>query len=208
MDPRLPGAQGLWAAFSNPWFARPVLARAHALFTVATVLGCLLADVTYAQDSSSIQVPPTQNPYIRAVATLYQQAKYEEALTRLDKALEWKANEKQEVLWLKLMQGVLQAELAQGAALESFKQALALDAEAQLPVKGSRRLRKLFEQARSTLALSANEALLGQEWEPSPGAPGAAEVPRPPPRRYGLAWAYMARWICSGWASPPPSLRE
>jgi tetratricopeptide (TPR) repeat protein len=151
------------------------------------VLACLVTGIAHAEESSKVEVPQTQNPYIRAVATLYEQAKYEEALTRLEKALEWKSNGPQEVLWLKLMQGVLQAELAPGAALESFKQALAMDELAQLPVKGSRRLRKLFEQARSTLALPADEDLLAQEWEQSRSAPGAAAGSGPPPRRYGMS---------------------
>ena len=136
------------------------------------------ANAQEASEDSKIEVPATQNPYIQAVATLYKQAKQEEALSKLEKALEWKSNGPQEVLWLKLMKGVLQAELGQGGALESFKEALVQDSQAQLPVmKASWRLRKLFEQARNTAGLPADEELLAEELEPS----------GPPPRRYGMS---------------------
>ncbi|AKJ03147.1 hypothetical protein [Archangium gephyra] len=130
-------------------------------------------------------MPQTQNPYIKSIATLYEQARYEEALSRLQKVLDWKANDTQELLWLKLMQGVLQVELSQGEALESFKEALALDKQSQLPVQGSRRLRKLFEQARDTLDLPADKELLAKELDAV--VPKAPVVRGPPPRRYGLS---------------------
>ncbi len=145
---------------------------------------CLAAAVTHAQESSKVEVPQTLNPYIPAVATLYEQARYEEAQSKLEKALDWKDNGTQEHIWLKLMQGVLQAELSQPGALESFKQALTLDKDARLPVQGSRRLRKLFEQARTTLALPTDEELLAQELELGTAAPAASG---PPPRRHGLS---------------------
>jgi hypothetical protein len=71
--------------------------------------------------------------------------------------------------------------------MESFKEALAMDAEARLPVKGSRRLLKLFEQARSKGGLPANEEVLAAELEPEPGVPVAASSR--PPRRQGLSVA-------------------
>ncbi|QRK12259.1 autotransporter outer membrane beta-barrel domain-containing protein [Archangium violaceum] len=154
---------------------------------VVGALTYLAVPVAHAEESSKVVVPTTKNPYISAVATLYKKARYEEAQSKLEKALEWKSNGTQEVLWLKLMQGVLQAELAQGNALESFKEALALNKEAQLPVQGSRRLRKLFEQARSTLGLPADKELLAQELDVRPVAPVAPGVSGPPPRRYGMS---------------------
>lgn len=153
-------------------------------------LVCLAAPAAHAQESSKVVLPTqTHNPYINAVATLYEQGRFPEALSKLEKALDWKSNGPQEVLWLKLMQGVLQAELSQGEALESFKQALALDKDAQLPVQGSRRLRKLFEQARSTLGLPADKELLAKELEQNASAPKAPRAP--PPRRYG--WSLGVR---------------
>ncbi|HEX8706078.1 MAG TPA: hypothetical protein VF815_45005 [Myxococcaceae bacterium] len=103
-------------------------------------------------------------------------------MSKLEKALEWKSNSPQEVLYLKLMKGVLQAELGQSGALESFKEALTQDPQAQLPVPAaSWRLRKLFEQARSTAGLPADEELLAEEIDPG------AEPSGPPLRRYGLS---------------------
>jgi tetratricopeptide (TPR) repeat protein len=152
---------------------------------MALALTCLAAPAADAQESSEaskVEVPATQNPYLQAVATLYEQAKHEEALSKLEKALEWKSNGPQEVQFLKLMKGVLQAELGQSGALESFKEALAQDPQAQLPVPAaSWRLRKLFEQARSTAGLPADEELLAEEIDPG------AEPSGPPPRRYGLS---------------------
>ena len=155
----------------------------HALRTstaMALGLACLVAPEADAQESSEdakVEVPATQNPYITAVATLYKQARHEEALSKLEKALEWKSNGPKEVLFLKLMKGVLQAELGESGALESFKEALALDAQARLPVPASWRLRKLFEQARNTAGLPPDEELLAEELEPS----------GPPPRSHGLS---------------------
>jgi hypothetical protein len=134
-----------------------------------------------ASEASKVEVPATENFYIPAVATLYEQSRHEEALSKLEKALESKSNGPQEVLWLKLMKGVLQAELGQGGALETFKEALVQDSQAQLPVQGSWRLRKLFEQARNTAGLPADEELLAEELEPG------LEPSGPPPRRYGLS---------------------
>lgn len=154
------------------------------LTTMALPLACLVAPAVAAQEASEaskVAVPATQNPYLQAVATLYEQAKHEEALSKLEKALEWKSNGPQEVLFLKLMKGVLQAELGEGGALESFKEALAQDPQAQLPLLASWRLRKLFEQARSTAGLPADEELLAEELDPG------AEPSGPPPRRYGLS---------------------
>lgn len=154
-----------------PWTA---MALAFSLLAPA-------ADAQEGSESSKVEVPATLNPYIQAVATLYEQARQEEALSKLEKALEWKSNGPQEVLWLKLMKGVLQAELGQSGTLESFKEALALDPQAQLRVKASWRVRKLFEQARNTAGLPADEELLAEELEP------ASEPSGPPPRRYGLS---------------------
>ena len=176
----------LWAALLNPWQLCHSLPRARAFSRVAVALTCLVGAGAHAQEDSKVEVPPTQNPSIPAVVTLYKQARYEEAQSKLEKALEWKANGPQELIWLKLMQGVLQAELSQPGALESFKEALALDKEARLPVQGSRRLRKLFEQARTTLSLPADAQLVAQELELRP-AEKAAAVVGPPPRRYGLS---------------------
>ena len=155
--------------------------------TVWLFLTFLAVPAAHAQESTKVEVPQSQNPYLSAVATLYKQGRYQEALSKLEKALDWTSNGPGEVVWLKLMQGVLQAELSQGEALESFKQALALDKDAQLPMQGSRRLRKLFEQARSTLGLPADKELLAQELEQSAAAAKAPKVSGPPPRRYGLS---------------------
>jgi tetratricopeptide (TPR) repeat protein len=151
---------------------------------MAPPLACLVAPAAHAQEaseSSKVRVPPTENSYIRAVATLYEQARHEEALSKLEKALDWKSNGPQEILFLKLMKGVLQAELGEPGALESFKEALALEPQAQLPVEASWRLRKLFEQARNTAGLPADEELLAEELEPG------SEPSGPPPRSYGLS---------------------
>jgi tetratricopeptide (TPR) repeat protein len=151
---------------------------------VTVALACLVAVTAYAAEPSKVAVPQSENPFLRAVATLYEQGKYEEALSKLEKALESKSNGVQEVLWLKLMKGVLQVELAQGAPLDSFKEALAMDEQAQLPVDGTRRLRKLFEQARNTIGLPADQEILAEELGPEPGA--VVEV-GPPPRSQGLS---------------------
>ena len=152
---------------------------------MALALAFPVAPAAYAQEASEaskVEVPATENPYTLAVATLYEQAKHEEALSKLEKALEWRSNGPQEVLFLKLMKGVLQAELGQSGALESFKEALVQEPQAQLPVPAaSWRLRKLFEQARSTAGLPADEELLAEELDPGLGPSG------PPPRRYGLS---------------------
>jgi hypothetical protein len=150
--------------------------------TKAVVLACLIAG-TASAEASKVEMPKTQNPFIRAVATFYEQGKYEEALSKVEKALEWKSNGTEEVIWLKLMKGVLQAEQGQGTPLESFKEALALDEEAKLPVEGTRRLRKLFEQARSTIGLPTDEELLKAELEQDDGP---VEPSGPPPRALGL----------------------
>ncbi|WNG59065.1 hypothetical protein F0U59_33305 [Archangium gephyra] len=147
---------------------------------------CLAIPAAHAQESSRVVLPQTQNFYINAVATLYEQGRFTEALSKLERALEWKSNGPGEVVWLKIMQGVLQAELSQDEALESFKQALALDKDAQLPVQANRRLRKLFEQARDTLGLPADKTLLAQEMEQNAAASKTPRSAAPPPRRYGL----------------------
>ncbi|HEX8539240.1 MAG TPA: hypothetical protein VF664_17370 [Cystobacter sp.] len=180
----------LWAAVLKSWPGSASLPRVRALSLVTGALTCLAVPAAHAQEASVIKVPPTNNPHISTIAELYKKAKYEEAQSKLEKALEWKSNGTQEVLWLKLMQGVLQAELAQGNALESFKEALTLNKQAQLPVQGSRRLRKLFEQARNTLGLPADKELLAKELEQNSGPRGPVE-PRPPPRRYG--WSVSVR---------------
>ncbi len=162
----------------NPLLPEIPWPRARTLSLVAVALLCLVAATASAEEASKVKVPQTQNPYIHVVASLYDQAKYEEALSKVGKALESKSNGTQEEIWLKLMKGVLQAELAQGAALESFKEALALDANAQLPVEASRRLRKLFEQARNTAGLPTDAELLAEEQGPILG---------PPARRQGLS---------------------
>jgi tetratricopeptide (TPR) repeat protein len=160
------------------------LKRARVFLALALALMCLKTGPASAEEALQIEVPETQNPYIPPVAALYEEAKYEEAFSKLEKALDWKSNGPQEQLWLKLMQGVLQVELAPEAALLSFKEALAMDAEAQLPLKGSRRLRKLFEQARNTVGLPADAELLAEELEPDSGT---LEVRGPPPRQEGLS---------------------
>lgn len=164
----------------NPLVSGTPWPRARCVLLVAAALLCLVAPTASAQEAPKIEVPPTQNPYIPVVANLYEHAKYEEALSKLEKALEWQSNGPQEALWLKLMKGVLQVELAQGAALESFKEALALDVNAQLPVNASRRLRKLFEQARNTAGLPTDAELLADEQGTASG---------PPPRRQGLSFS-------------------
>ncbi|WP_157232391.1 OmpW family outer membrane protein [Hyalangium minutum] len=157
--------------------------RVSAVFMLAWALACLMAGPAWAEEATNIDVPETENPYIQAVATLYGQSKYEEAFSKLEKAQDWKSNGPQEQLWLKLMQGVLQVELAPEAALQTFKEALAMDEQAQLPVKkGSRRLRKLFEQARNTAGLPADLAL-----EEEPDEADAPVVTGPPERRMGLS---------------------
>lgn len=150
------------------------------------------------EEAVQVEVPETQNPYIPVVAALYEVAKYEEALSKLERALE-KANGEREVVWLKLMQGVLQAELAQGTALESFKEALALNEQAELPVKGSRRLRRLFEQARNTVGLPVDAELLAEEY--------LLETGGPPPRPQGWSVSLRAEgdvaWVGTSSVLPP-----
>lgn len=184
MNPLVPGAPCLWAVmWKNLENLRCWQPRARAVFALFWVLVCLMTSRAAAEEAAAVDVPDTQNPYIQAVATLYGQAKYEEAFSKLEKAQDWKSNGPQEQLWLKLMQGVLQVELAPEAALQSFKEALAMDAEAQLPVKkGIRRLRKIFEQARNTAGLPAMEL----EDDPDETDP-SLEVRGPPERRLGLS---------------------
>ncbi|AKJ05107.1 Branched-chain amino acid ABC transporter, amino acid-binding protein [Archangium gephyra] len=152
------------------------------------LLVCLAASTADAQESFKVVLPSrTQNPYINAIATLYEQGRFPEALSKLEKALDSESNGPQEVLWLKLMQGALRVELSQGEALEPFKEALALDKEAQLPVQGApRRLRKLFAQARNTLGLPADKELLALDLEKAALA-SKATMAVPPPRRHGLS---------------------
>ena len=156
--------------------------RVRAVLALACALACLVTGQAWAEEAADIDVPDTKNSYIQVVATLYAQSKYEEAFSKLEKAQDWKGNGPQEELWLKLMEGVLQVELAPESALQTFKEALAMDSQAQLPVKkGSRRLRKLFEQARNTAGLPADLALEEEE------DPNAAVVKGPPERRLGLS---------------------
>ena len=180
-----PGVLWLWTALFNLWTPRTFLPRARTFSAVAVLLTGLAASAADAQEPPKIEVPQTQNPYIPVVAALYEEAKYEGALFKIEKALDWDSNGPRELIWLKMMQGVLQAELAQGAVMESFKEALAMDAEAQLPVKDSRRLRRLFEQARGKAGLPTDEEILAVERAPEPGVPEATT--RPPPRRQGLS---------------------
>lgn len=177
----------LFAGVPRRWAARwNLLERARGwrthwrtVFALASVLACLAAGLARAEEEPAIDVPATPNAYIQAVASLYAQSKYDEAYSKLEKAQDLKSNGPQEELWLKLMQGVLQVELAPEAALQSFKEALAMDSQAQLPVRnGSRRLRKLFEQARNTAGLPADLALEEEE-EDVPLVTG------PPERRLG-----------------------
>ncbi|WP_224366230.1 hypothetical protein [Hyalangium versicolor] len=188
MNPLFSSALWLWAVLLKPWNVSPGVFRARVFPRMAAIAG-LVAVTAFAEEALLVDVPPTNNPYIPAVAALYEQAKYEESLSKLEKALEWKSNGAQEELWLKLMRGVLQTEVAPGKALESFKEALVLNPEAELPVKASRRLRKLFEQARNTAGLPADEQLLAEELEAIPEVRviTAPAVTGPPPRRYGLS---------------------
>lgn len=166
----------------NPLLSEFPCSRARTVLAVAATFLCLVATTASAEEASQVEVPATQNPYIHAIASLYEQSKYEEALSRVEKALESSPNETHDKVWLNLMKGVLQVETASGVALESFKEALKLDPNAQLPVKPSRRLRKLFEQARSTAALPTEQQI--REAEAPVAAPSG-----PPPRRYGLSTA-------------------
>lgn len=180
LNPSSPCHSPSWNPLEN---VRRWRTRVRAVFMLAWALACLMAGPAWAEEAANIDVPKTENPYIQAVATLYGQSKYEEAFSKLEKAQDWKSNGPQEQLWLKLMQGVLQVELAPEAALQTFKEALAMDEQAQLPVKkGSRRLRKLFEQARNTAGLPADLAL-----EEEPDETDAPVVRGPPERRMGLS---------------------
>jgi tetratricopeptide (TPR) repeat protein len=183
MNPLFPDAQWLWAVLSkNLRNMRRWRPRVHAMLALACALVCLVTGPARAEEAADIDVPTTKNSYIQVVATLYAQSKYDEAFSKLEKAQDWKGNGPQEELWLKLMEGVLQVELAPESALQTFKEALAMDPQAQLPVKkGSRRLRKLFEQARNTAGLPADLALEEEE------DPNAAVVTGPPERQLGLS---------------------
>lgn len=182
MNPLYPDMQWLWAVLSrNLRNMRRRSPRVRAVLALACALACLVTGQAWAEEAADIDVPVTKNSYIQVVATLYAQSKYEEAFSKLEKAQDWKGNGPQEELWLKLMEGVLQVELAPESALQTFKEALAMDSEAQLPVKkGSRRLRKLFEQARNTAGLPADLTLEEEEED-------ASEVTGPPERRLGLS---------------------
>ena len=45
-------------------------------------------------------MPPTHNPHIETVATLYEKEKYAEAQSRLEKALAYEGNGTQERVWI------------------------------------------------------------------------------------------------------------
>lgn len=192
----------LWAALLKPWHGSLMLPRVRTVSTVVAVLACLALPVAHAEEASKVKVPATQNPYIPAAANLYEHGKYEETWSMLEKALDWKSNGPQEVIWLKSMRGVLQVELGRGEPLESFKEALALDRQAQLPVEGNRRLRRIFEQARNTLGLPADKELLAKELEGSTGA--RAAVSPPPARRYGLSVGVRGEMDVLAFASSLP----
>ncbi|MCP3064821.1 hypothetical protein LXT21_39225 [Myxococcus sp. K38C18041901] len=143
----------------------------------------LLTSPAYAQEASDdnhVKTPPTQNPYVTIVATLYELGRYEEALSKVTRSLEGETRERTDLVFLKLMRGVLLEELGQKGAEASFREALALDDTAQLPVQSSRRVRKLFERARSATAQPLEEEPRPDELDP------AAEPSGPPPRRSGL----------------------
>ncbi|WP_044198152.1 hypothetical protein [Hyalangium minutum] len=152
---------------------------------------CLTAVTASAEEPSKLERPFTPNPYIPAVATLYEQARYEEALAKVEKAVGWRSNEVQELVWLKLMRGVLLAEQSPEAALQSFREALAMDVSVQLPVKGPRRLRRLFAQARGTLALPDGSREDEEELELETPAVAREEAADGSPRQLG--WSMNIR---------------
>lgn len=152
---------------------------------------CLTAATASAEVPSTIERPSTPNPYIPAVVMLYEQARSEEALAKVEKAVGWRSNEAQDLVWLKLMRGVLMAEQPPEAALQSFRESLAMDVSVQLPVKGSRRLRRLLEQARSTLALSDGSREKKEDLEPDAPVVAQDEAEGVSPRRLG--WSMNIR---------------
>lgn len=139
----------------------------------------LLAVLLSSEALAKTDIPDTKNPYIPLVAKLYDSLEFDTVISTLQKASNWPNNTPQDLLWIELMDGVLQAGAGNEAnALGAFKRALLLDANAQLPVKGSAKLRALFGQARSDLNLTPSPAPETKVAQASPTSP-------PPPTRSG-----------------------
>lgn len=153
--------------------------------------------------------PPAQG-YLRAAAKLYQALEYEKALEQLQRAKKVAAGVDDD-LQIGLWEGILFSELSRGDdARAAFNTALALKAEAALPVKVSPKVSGVFEKlkAEAQKELAKNPPpppapvatplpSLPDEPPPSPPpavvvAPPPDEKPAPSARRFALIPFYVA----------------
>ncbi len=114
-------------------------------------LVCLIGDEAIGgAPAAQTSYPGRRNPYFKDVARSYDSLRYEKALQAAQKARSARGNSPQELLWLDLMEGVLQYELQnEKAAEEAFTYALARSHEAQIPVPSpSPKLLEFFESVR------------------------------------------------------------
>ncbi|HVG58422.1 MAG TPA: kelch repeat-containing protein, partial [Hyalangium sp.] len=125
--------------------------------------------------------PGRRNPAFKEIAQSYDSLRYERALKALKKARAASGNSPQELLWLDLMEGVLQYELEdETAAAEALTRALVRNREAQLPVPNpSPKLIEFFESVRKRVQEPPTAAV------PPPSPPRAeashpSASPKPP----------------------------
>jgi hypothetical protein len=148
------------------------------------VLG-LLAALPSGESLAKVNVPETNNPFVPLVAKSYDSLEFDTAISTLQKASNWPNNTSRDLLWLELMDGVLQVGAGnEASALAAFKRALLLEPNAQLPIKGSAKLRTLFGQARSDLGLpptSETTRPAVSPAQPPRQSPTGAQPPARPP---------------------------
>ena len=171
------------------WHKSASAGMAAAAVVVSMLLG--------GQALGKVAAPETKNPFILIVARLYENLEFDTALSTIPKAVAWPNNGPQELLWLELMEGVLQfAAGNEGSALSAFKRALTLDPGAQLPVQPSDGLRNLLAKAKSELGPPAPDPVPDTPASVQPPA-SAAQPEAPPPVR--------PRWIESPATAKEPS---
>jgi hypothetical protein len=125
--------------------------------------------------------PGRRSPHFKDVARSYDNLRYEKALKALQTARATSGNSPEELLWLDLMEGVLQYELEnEEAAAEAFTRALAWSREAQLPVPNpSPKLLEFFEGVRKHTPGTPPAAVTPLVFPQSEAAPPLAELGPP-----------------------------
>ncbi|MFL5319686.1 MAG: hypothetical protein ACJ790_08500 [Myxococcaceae bacterium] len=97
----------------------------------------------------------TKNPYLPAAQRLFDGLEYEEAGSTLKKARDWQGNTPEDEVAIAMLEGRLSFETGdRELAGRSFKRALALDPNAQLPKLVSAKAKAFFDQCRVELGLA------------------------------------------------------